>query len=198
MTQKYHNPMKTITEQVSHRWGYETVTRKEARTNRMDYLSEQLMRLNEQMCQEAEGRTDAEIEEIMKTFVKKCKPLFAESDADFLIANNIARRGKPLHANIALMKLAKMRGSMRAKTVGWAIEESIFPDLSLFETHEQNLHYFLKTKYGVTLMDKTAYSYCQSMINMYNQPAFYNKRKLEHWQNFAKKFHASIKDAKQK
>lgn len=193
--------MKTVTEQVSHRWGYETVTRKEARTNRMDYLGERLMHLNEQMCQEAEGRTNAEIEEIMKTFAKKCKPLFAESHADFLIANNIARRGKPLHANIALMKLAKMRmrGSMLAKTAEWAIEESIFPDLSLFETHEQNLHYFLKTKYGVTFMDKTAYSYCQSMINMYSQPAFYNERKLKHWQNFAKKFHASIiKETKQK
>ena len=65
MTQKYHNPMKTVSEQVSHRWGYETITRKEKRTKRMDYLGKQLMRLNTQMCQESEGRTDAEIEKII-------------------------------------------------------------------------------------------------------------------------------------
>ena len=189
---KYHDPMKTVTEQISHRWGYETITRKERRTERMNYLGEQLMQMNDTMLQESNERTNAEIEKIMKEFVNACKPLIAESKADFLIANNIARRGKPLHADVALRKLAKMHGSMCAKTVGWAIEESIFPDLSLFETYEPNLHYFLQKKFGVILLDKTAYGYCQGMINMYSQPAFYNKRKLEHWQNFAKKFHKNV------
>lgn len=174
MSQKYHNLMKTVTERISHSWGYEVVTRKEQQTKRMNYLSEQLMRLTEQMCQEAAGKTNAEIEQIMKTFTNKCEPFFAESHADFLIANHIARRGKPLHSDTALKKLAKMSSSASI---------------------EHNLYYFLRVKYGVTLMNANTYNDVVENIRKYDL----DERKLKHWQNFANKFHtAVIKEAKQR
>lgn len=195
MSQKYHNPMKTVTERISHRWGYEVVTRKEKQTKRMNYLGEQLMHLTEQMCQEAAGRTNAEIEQIMKTFTNKCKPFFAESHADFLIANHIARRGKPLHSDTALKKLAKMRGSVCATIIGWKIEDAVVAKLSSSASIEHNLYYFLRVKYGVTLMNANTYNDVVENIRKYD----WDERKLKHWQNFANKFHtAVIKEAKQR
>ena len=184
MPQKYHDPMKTVTERPN---GGEERTRKEKRTNRMDFLGKQLMQLNVQMCEESNGESDTEIERILKEFVNTCKPFFAEIHADFLIANNIARRGKPLHPDTALKKLAKMRGSMMAKTVEWDINSSVVVDLSSSESIEHNLYYFLRIKYGVTLMGTNTYNYCMKKIKECQK-----ERQLKHWQNFAKKFHATV------
>ena len=193
MPQKYHDPMKTITEHLN---GGGEETRKEKRTPHMDFLAERLMQLNSKMCKESKGKSDSEIEKILKEFSNVCKPLFAELHADFLVSNNIAQRGKLLHADTALKKLEKMRGSMKAKAVKWDIKDANVTDLSSSESTKHNLYYFLRIKYGVTLMNVNTYNWCIEKIKEYQRRG--NKRQLKHWENFARKFHNTIiKEAKQ-
>jgi hypothetical protein len=115
-----------------------------------------------------------------------------------LIKNNIARRGKPLHADTAIKKLEKMqkRGSIKAAVLKQEIESSKFQeDLSFPSQVEHNLHYYLYMKYGVTLLNASTYKYCQDQVNVYKSFGKYGEPELSHWQNFANKFHAAVINA---
>lgn len=218
MTQKrkIHDPMKTQTENISHSWGYEKITRKEKHTKRMALLVEQTQQLLQKMFQEQRITSDkykdslgkAEPKEIQKKYNEElrtsldkfnqgAKTLLAESDAIFLIANNIARRGQPLHPDTAEKKLQKMRGSAKAIIIKYTIANGAVANLSKSRTVEHDLCYFLRKNYGVTIMNVAAYKYCQDMISKYREMGDAGQQKLQHYENFAKKFHKSVINATQ-
>lgn len=180
-----HDPMKTVTTRIMHDWGYETITHKEKHTKHMEHLVAKIQwHCNEMMIQTKMATTESERKEIITKFVSVCNRFMAENDAEYLIANNIARRGKPLHPDTAIKKLDKTPGTLRA----WCIKQSIM-DIVNDKLHPgYDLGECLKRKFGVTLMDKNAYENCQEMINVCKGA----DKKLQHYENFAKKFHKSV------
>ena len=115
---KIHDPMKTRTEKIMHSWGYEKITHKEKHTKRMEHLVTQIQwQVQEMMIQSKPASTEQEHKEILDKFMPIFRRINAEIDAQYLIANNIARRGKPLHPDTAIKKLNKIRGSVQA----WSI-----------------------------------------------------------------------------
>ena len=214
---KIHDPMKTVTDTVMCGAVIKKRTRKEKRTKRLLDLNAKYCQLSDTMIAEwnqikndfpsrkdgepispEEEKFNEEFHQIFNKYKKKLNELNAESSAIFLIKNNIARRGKPLHADTAIKKLEKMqkRGSIKAAVLKQEIENSKFQeDLSFPSQVEHNLHYYLYMKYGVTLLNASTYQYCQSKITTYKSFGKYGEPELSHWQNFAKKFHAAVINA---
>lgn len=210
---KIHDPMKTVSYTVMCGAVIKKRTRKEKRTKRLLDLNAKYCQLSDKMIAEwnqikndfpsrkdgepispEEEKFNKEFHQIFNKYKKKLNELSAESDAIFLIENNIARRGKPLHADTAIKKLERMqkRGSIKATLLKQQIENSKFQeDLSFPSQVEHNLHYYLYMKYGVTLLNASTYQYCQSKITTYKSFGKYGEPELSHWQNFAKKFHAA-------
>jgi len=120
--------------------------------------------------------------------------LGAEYTAMFLIANNIAHRGKLLHPDTAIKKLYKMqqKGSIYACIAETHITNSTTPSLSYSAIAKPNLHYYLHKYYGVTLMDYTMYQYCTKQINLHKQYGKYGAKDLQHYENLVKKFHTAV------
>ncbi len=216
---KIHDPMKTVTDTVMCGAVIKKRTRKEKHTKRMLDLNAKYCVLSDKMVTEwnqmskkynfpfrkdgepispEEEKFNEEFHQIFNKYKKKLNELNAESSAIFLIKNNIARRGKPLHADTAIKKLEKMqkRGSIKAAVLKQEIENSKFQeDLSFTSQVEHNLHYYLYMKYGVILLNASTYKYCQDQVNVYKSFGKYSNPELRHWQNFAKKFHAAIINA---
>lgn len=214
---KIHDPIKTVSDTVMCGAVIKKRTRKEKRTQRLLDLNAKYCQLSDKMIAEwnqikhdfpsrkdgepispEEEKFNEEFHQIFNKYKKKLNELNAESDAIFLIENNIARRGKHLHADSAIKKLEKMQknGSIKAITLQHEIEHSEFPkNLSFPSQAEHNLHYYLYMNYGVTLLNASTYKYCQSQVNAYKSFGKYGEPKLSHWQNFAKKFHAAVINA---
>jgi hypothetical protein len=216
---KIHDPMKTVTDTVMCGAVIKKRTCKEKRTKHLLYLNAKYCVLSDKMVTEwnqmskkynfpsrkdgepispEEEKFNKEFHQIFNKYKKKLNELNAESSAIFLIKNNIARRGKPLHADTAIKKLERMqkRGSIKAALLKQEIENSKFQeDLSFPAQAEHNLHYYLYINYGVTLLNASTYKYCQSKITTYKSFGKYGEPELSHWQNFAKKFHAAVINA---
>lgn len=214
---KIHDPMKTVSYTVMCGAVIKKRTRKEKRTKRMLDLNAKYCVLSDKMVTEwnqikndfpsrkdgepispEEEKFNKEFHQIFQKYKTQLNSLNAESSAIFLIKNNIARRGKPLHADTAIKKLEKMQkhGSIKAALLKQEIENSKFQeDLSFPAQAEHNLHYYLYINYGVTLLNASTYKYCQSKITTYKSFGKYGEPELSHWQNFAKKFHAAIINA---
>ena len=189
---KIHDPMKTRTEKIMHSWGYEKITHKEKHTKRMEHLVTQIQwQVQEMMIQSKPASTEQEHKEILDKFMPIFRRINAEIDAQYLIANNIARRGKPLHPDTAIKKLNKIRGSVQA----WSIKQTVIDRKSWSGANEYDLGYFLKRDFGVTIMDAPTYKECQDMINMYRKCGAFGRKELQHYENFAKKFHKSVINA---
>ena len=172
---KIHGPMKTVSDTVMCGAVIKKRTRKEKRTKRLLDLNAKHCQLSDKMIAEwnqikkdfpsrkdgepispEEEKFNEEFHQIFNKYKKKLNELNAESNAIFLIENNIARRGKPLHADTAIKKLKKMRkhGSIKAIILEHEIERSEFQeDLSFPAQTEHNLHYYLYINYGVTLLN---------------------------------------------
>ena len=213
---KIHDPMKTVTDTVMCGAVIKKRTRKEKHTKRMLDLNAKYCVLSDKMVTEwnqmskkynfpsrkdgepispEEEKFNEEFHQIFNKYKKKLNELNAESSAIFLIKNNIARRGKPLHADTAIKKLEKMqkRGSIKAAVLKQEIENSKFQeDLSFPSQVEHNLHYYLHKYYNVTLMDYTMYQYCMKQINLHKQRGKYGAKDLQHYENLVKKFHAAV------
>ena len=164
---------------------------KEKSTKRMHILAEHEQKIIADMINETKSETqktaNASISPqnastLVKKYLALLKPISAEYVADFLIANNIARRGKLLHPDTAIKKLYKMqqKGSIHAYIAETDIINSTTPSLSYSAVAEPNLHYYLHKYYGVTLMDYTMYQYCTKQINLHKH------------ENLVKKFHAAV------
>ena len=187
---RFRDPMKYKSEQIQSGPIYITRTHKEKHTKRMDMLAEQHYQIGAPLLQ---PRND-----FKKTFdnlLPALQRLSSEKMAIFLIANNIARRGKLLHASTAIKKLEKMQchGSILALLAIMDIKTSKITNLTFaeYEPIEKNLHYFLYKKYGVMLLNASAYDCCTKQIDKYKSWGKYGADKLHHYENFAKKFYKS-------
>lgn len=104
----------------------------------------------------------------------------------FLIATNIARRGKPLHPDTAKRKLKKYDDD--GKNVARIIERAVVPQVLNAEPYIHRELY----KHGITLMDITELDFCMRQIHRYKQYGKYGEKRLQHYINFSKKFHKSV------
>jgi len=214
---KFRNPMKYKTDDVMRGALIVKHTRKEKRTKRMsDILSQieaQGHMMDRDLCalrdkynlQEYIPDSCEPDSEQVAFFKQDCAEVVAKHDvvlsrlgaeytAMFLIANNIARRGKLLHPDTAIKQLRKMQqsGSIYACFAESHIINSTTPLLSCSAIAKPNLHYYLHKYYGVTLMDYTMYQYCMNQINLHKHRGKYGVKDLQHYENLAKKFHAAV------
>ena len=158
----------------------------------MEHLVTQIQwHVQEMMIQSKLASTEQEYKEILDKFMPIFRRINAEIDAQYLIANNIARRGKPLHPDTAIKKLNKIRGSVQA----WSIKQTVIDRKSWSGANEYDLGYFLKRDFNVTIMNTDAYKECQDMIDMYRKWGAGGRKKLQHYENFAKKFRKSVINA---
>ncbi len=211
---KFRDPMKYKTEEVMRGGLIVKHTRKEKRTKRMTDVLQKIEAQGHLMDHELKALRDkfnlqdyipdfnkpdsehvsqfkTDCAEIVAKYDVVLSRLGAEYTAMFLIANNIARRGKLLHPDTAIKKLYKMqqKGSIQAYT---HIINSTIPSLSYSAVSQPNLHYYLHKYYGVTLMDYTMYQYCMEQINLHKQRGKYGTKDLQHYENLVKKFHAAV------
>ena len=191
---KFRDPMKYQSEELQSGPIYITRTFKEKRTKRMVFLRQQFCEAADPLTKMA-GCTTEEFTKTYDSIKPSLQRLSSEEVAIFLIANNIAQRGKPLHASTAIKKLEKMRyqGSMQAFLAESYIEVSDIKNLTFSEDehHKYNLHYFLYKKYGVMLLNASTYDCCAQMIEKYKTWGKAGADKLRHYENFAKKFYAA-------
>ncbi len=214
---KFRDPMKYKTDDVMRGALIVKHTRKEKRTKRMlDILSQivvqghmmdrnlNALRDKYNLQEYVPGFREPDSEQVSQ-FKTECAEIIAKHDivlsrlgaeytAMFLIANNIARRGKLLHPDTAIKKLYKMQqnGSIYACIAETHITNSTTPSLSYSAVSQPNLHYYLHKYYGVTLMDYTMYQYCTKQINLHKQLGKYGTKDLQHYENLVKKFHAAV------
>lgn len=189
---KFHDPMKYVTEDVVGTSITYKITRKEKHTKYMNTLMARYLRIAQEMHSKMQNGDCMEVFNNYKTDLNR---ISAQHTAEFLIANNIAHRGEPLHASTALHELKKMQyqGSIQAVVARHKIQDSEIKNLTFSEDeqHEQNLHYFLYKKYGVMLLNASTYDCCTKMIDKYKSWGKAGADKLRHYENFAKKFYKS-------
>lgn len=112
--------------------------------------------------------------------------------ADFLVATNIAHRGKLLHPDTAKRKLQNY-GKDGQKVI-YMIDKPVVPCVINAEPYlARELHH----KYNITLMDKPLADWVEyrttalaSYANPKYNPCAY--KKLQQLKNFSKKFHKSV------
>lgn len=214
---KFHDPMKYQTDDVMRGGIIVRQTRKEKHTKRMAATLKKIAIQGNLMDHELKAlrnkfnlqdyvpdynKTDSEYvlqfktecAELVAKYNVIVSKLTAENTAMFLIANNIAHRGKLLHPDTAIKKLEKMqqKGSIQAYIAQTDIINSTTTSLSYSAVAEPNLHYYLHKYYGVTLMDYTMYQYCTKQINLHKQRGKYGTKDLQHYENLVKKFHAAV------
>lgn len=107
----------------------------------------------------------------------------AKKAACFLVATNIARRGKLLHPEVAKKKLKKYGKDVQF-IVNMIDEQYYIPQIGALPYLARELY----RSYHITLMGESMYNYCQNMIDRYSM-LLYGEEKLQHYKNFAKKFH---------
>ena len=99
--------------------------------------------------------------------------------ATFLIATNIARRGKYLHPKVAIRKLKKHKD----KNSEHIITKIEMPVLPMVLNSEPYLAHELYKSYDVMLLDKNMYAKLCDYIN------YYPGQKSDKYKNLLKKFH---------
>ncbi|MBQ9540682.1 MAG: hypothetical protein IJU89_04645 [Alphaproteobacteria bacterium] len=169
---------------------------KEKSTKHMHMLEEHEQQIVADMINETNSETqkspnksvspeNADI--LVKKYMAVLKPISAEYVADFLIANNIARRGKILHASNAINAMKQMHKkthSLCAITYQWHICDCKITDLSFTPTNcEHDLAYFLHHKYNVLLLNQHTYNHICEKVKTGN--------KESHYKNLLKKFYAA-------
>ena len=214
---KFHDPMKYKTDDVMRGGIIVKQTRKERRTKRMTDVLQKIEVQGHLMDHELKALRDkynlqdyipdfnkpdseqvaqfkTEGAEIVAKYDVVLSRLGAEYTAMFLIANNIARRGKLLHSDTAIKKLHKMQqsGSIYACIAESHIINSTTPLRSYSAIAKPNLHYYLHKYYNVILMDYTMYQYCMKQINFHKHRGKYGTKDLQRYENLAKKFHAAV------
>lgn len=191
MKQKYQHQLKDLTNQI------DTLTKeKEKRLTKIeqelgmpenfwDTFDWKNMYSDERAC--AYFGTSEPIE---AEYDKQTKILSAKYAALFMIANNIAQRGKLLHPDTAIHKLQKHGddGKFVINTI-----ENNFEYQPILNAHAY-LSRELYRSYHITLMDYNLYNYCQEMIKMYKNCGRYGEKGRKHYENFAKKFHKKYID----
>lgn len=203
---KFHNPTKTMTIVQSNG---DRVTIKSKHTVGMEKIVEIMEQYKDAMLVKFDAfrknhnlSTPEYNEQLIKAlapFSEKISELSAKLGAAYLVANNIAHRGERLHVDTAMKKLNKMNhyGNNQPVVTRMHIQECNSLRLQHANDFTRDIRYFLLTDHGVTLMDETAYLQCMVMIDKLRNSESYNPKKLQRYQNFAKKFHASvIKNAK--
>jgi len=183
---------------------------KEKSTPRMHTLSEQSQKLLSEQQREwdsvrakynpaDEFGLNAAAQRVLSKYLPAQKCISGEFIADFLIANNIARRNKPLHADTAIKILKKMQkrtGSIRAAVYQDEIQRCKITDLSFPKEREHNLAYFLYHKYNVLLMNTETYNCIQRQKAIHERyldgshDAWW--KKWQRYNNLSKKFHQSV------
>lgn len=169
---------------------------KEKSTKRMNILSNKEQKIIADMINESKFETQKTPNKsispqnasmIVKKYTGLLKPISAEYVADFLIANNIAHRGKILHGSNAIDAMKQMHKkthSLCALTYQWHIRDCKITDLSFTPTNcEHDLAYFLHHKYNVLLLNQHTYNLIQEKIK--------TSRKESHYKNLLKKFYAA-------
>lgn len=120
---------------------------------------------------------------------RKYQMALAQWAALFLIATNIARRGKPLHPDVAIQKLSKMGNSRTTMTITDMIDMPVLrPMVGDSEPFLANELYYT---YGVVLMDSYLANRVKQKITHYSAIPWQQK-KAQHYKNFLKKFHKSV------
>ena len=193
---------------VTYYWGEKVEYYKEAHTKRMDVLSEEASKISADICGEFDivktkykpDEYDKQWQSIFNKYAPMIDVNHAEYVAEYLVANNIAQRGKPLHCSTAIKKMNK-KYKKDPRCIGMFffkrdVVNCQINDLSFKETNEQNLAYFLHNKYDILLLNGNTYDYCQKKIAEYNLYGNFYKKELQHYQNLLKKFYvADIKQA---
>ena len=130
-----------------------------------------------------------ESEELYAEFEHTQRVLDAKLAAKFLIATNIARRGKLLHPDTAVRKLKKY-----GKDGKYVIDMISSPVLPMVFNSEPYLARELYNSFHVTLMD--AHLLRCLLTEMHNHtyifPDEYRKKRFNHCKNFVKKFHKCV------
>ena len=207
---KFHDPYRYRYCLVHYPWGEEIEYYKEKSTPRMKVLSKQSDNLVSEQQREwdsVRAKYNSKDEDglnnaakcILDKYMLKHKPNSAEFITEFLIANNIARRNKPLHADTAikiLQKMQKRTGSIRAAIYQNEIRDCKITDLSFPVYGEHNLAYFLYHKYNVLLMNTETYNCIQRQKAIHERyldgshDAWW--KKWQRYNNLSKKFHQSV------
>ena len=172
---------------------------KEKSTKRMHILAEHEQKIIVDMINETKSETQKTPNQsvsphaadmLVKKFTALLKPISAEYVADFLIANNIAHRGKLLHGSNAINTMKKMHKkthSLCALTYQWHIRDCKITDLSFAPTNcEHDLAYFLHHKYDVLLLNQHTYNHIWDKIKTSK-----NWQQESHYKNLLKKFYAA-------
>lgn len=212
---KIYDPYRYQYEDILYPWGERRKYYKEKSTPRMKTLSKQIDQLTQQMAQEwnvaqskhpfphrehnepitpEEEAFNAEFYKIFNKYKPANNANHGEFVAEFLIANNVARRGKILHGSTAINTLENMYRktySIRAMMYQNDISDCKITDLS-FEPKkcEHNLAYFLHHKYGVLLLNQHTYNHITEQISKCSPKVAY-KKEIQHYQNLLKKFYAA-------
>ena len=207
---KIHDPQKTIVEYIISASGYKIKKNIKCKhTKSMDKLSDQGRQAGREICEKItqiqiqydneDDRTKA-----FEQMMQERKPIDDERNAKYtamyLIANNIARRGKPLHADVAFKKLKTLqhRGSIKALTAQWDLESTGKNHITGYSLVKRDVRYFLWNMFNVVLMDHAMYDYClkeiQNRTHLFSEKysSRFERKQLQRYQNFIKKFHKSV------
>ena len=115
----------------------------------------------------------------------------AKIAARFLIAKNIARRGKLLHPDTAVRKLKKYGDNGK-----YVIDMIGTPVLPMVFNSEPYLARELYNSFHVTLMDTSLLQYLLTKIRnleyIFPDDDEYRKKQIKHYKSFVKKFHKSV------
>ena len=134
---------------------------------------------------------DITVDEIYARYEHAYQTIQAKWMALFLIATNIARRGKPLHPDTAKKKLQKYRDN--GKKISYILDTPVCPmvlNSGPFLARE------LYKTYGVVLMDEYLAKHVTEGIYFYSYLPWPAAKKLRHYKNFLKKFHKSVLESK--
>lgn len=130
-------------------------------------------------------------EELYAKYEKQQRIIDAKWAAKFLIATNIARRGKLLHPDTAIKKLQKYGED--GKNVIDVINTPVLP---MVFNSEPYLAHELRTSFHVTLMDTSLLQYLLTKIRnleyIFPDDDECKKKHIQHYKNFVKKFHKSV------
>lgn len=124
-------------------------------------------------------------------FDKQRQIINAKWAACFLIATNIARRGKLLHPEVAKKKLQKH--GRDGQIISNMLDQVYCPQVINAVPY---LARELYRSYHIIVMAEYVYDYHQKMINHYSG-LIYGEAKAQHYKNFARKFHeANIRQSR--
>ena len=121
--------------------------------------------------------------EILTDIEKRQHIICAKWAAKFLIATNIARRGKLLHPDTAIRKLYKYNNS----NIKYILDTLTLPVLPFVLDSEPYLSRELYQKYNVLLLNKNLYMNLKQYIKLYPED-----RKSKQYANLLKKFHKNV------